>query len=535
MRKIHRYNIISGIVLILSVIYFALAAPVLVQEKRQASVDVVHMPKDMRIVLGKRMDEDPNEFSRLMEEHFKMFRKPVESSSSAPPQPDHGSTNVVQAPVPDQALSDAHASSNSAPPGPDHGSKNVVQDPPPNPASSAANPSPLMEPSESSPSSSASSETSLSDHPEDLEWMVELDEMLGAYPHQPNPKKRPWTDLDSDPDSDFNRNYWMNFVNRLPPRPGSRPANGWTEVSQPLPSIPEEPSPVSSPVHALPSPGDGSGKLWLKPFGNPESHFLAKPDSELSDAHASSSSARPRPDHGSTNVAQESASNPASSAANPSPLMEPSSPSSSASSETSLSDNPEDLEWMVELDELLGEDSDFNSNYRMNSVDRLPPRPGSRPANGWTEVSQPLPSIPEEPSPVSSPDHALPSPGDGSNELWLKPFGYPESHFFAKPESSSAARPSSSSPPSGPADGSTDVEQPLLSTPEESSSLSSPDHAPPNPRSLTESGYELMKEDAPPRPSSPESSTNPDPQSMGKDSTRKTEENRKSLGIATRE
>jgi hypothetical protein len=90
--------------------------------------------------------------------------------------------------------------------------------------------------------------------------------------------------------------------------------------------------------------------------------------------------------------------------------------------------------------------------------------------------------------------------GDELNELWLKLFGHPEDHF-AKPEESSAARPSSSSPPSGPADGWTDVKQPLPSIPEEPSPVSSPDHAPPSPGSLTESGYELMKGVAPPGPS----------------------------------
>jgi hypothetical protein len=52
-----RCNIVSGILLILSIIDFALAAPVLVQEKRQASVDVVQIPEDVITVLGKRGDK----------------------------------------------------------------------------------------------------------------------------------------------------------------------------------------------------------------------------------------------------------------------------------------------------------------------------------------------------------------------------------------------------------------------------------------------------------------------------------------------
>jgi hypothetical protein len=94
------------------------------------------------------------------------------------------------------------------------------------------------------------------------------------------------------------------------------------------------------------------------------------------------------------------------------------------------------------------------------------------------------------------------------NELWLHIFGDPGDHF-AKPESSSPARPPSSLPPSGPADGWTDVKQPLPSIPEEPSPVSSPDHAPPSPGSLTESGYdsELIKGVAPPGPSDQASST----------------------------
>jgi hypothetical protein len=43
--KMLRYNRVSRILLILSVINFALAAPVLIEEKRQAGVDLVHEPE----------------------------------------------------------------------------------------------------------------------------------------------------------------------------------------------------------------------------------------------------------------------------------------------------------------------------------------------------------------------------------------------------------------------------------------------------------------------------------------------------------
>src|SRR6266566_3827373 len=52
-----RYNIVSRILLLLTVTTFALAVPVLVQEKRQSSVDEVHVPENVITVLGKRTRE----------------------------------------------------------------------------------------------------------------------------------------------------------------------------------------------------------------------------------------------------------------------------------------------------------------------------------------------------------------------------------------------------------------------------------------------------------------------------------------------
>ena len=69
-------------------------------------------------------------------------------------------------------------------------------------------------------------------------------------------------------------------------------------------------------------------------------------------------------------------------------------------------------------------------------------------------------SIKEESSPVSKPDHAPPSPGSGLDELWLKFFSHPESHFIPKPDPAlSDAHVSSSSAPLGPDHGSINVVQ----------------------------------------------------------------------------
>jgi hypothetical protein len=194
-----RYNIILGILLILSIIDFALAAPVLlVQEKRQAGVDVVRMPKDVIFVLGKRGLEN---LDKLLEDFFYPGVRPIDSS-------------------------DAHASSSSAPAGPDHGSTSVVQASGPNSASSTANPSLLMEPPGpswvqgwwGSPSEYHWSQegddgffaneplfnswSSASDYGSDHEWAV--------------PGLRPNPDPNEDPDIDWE--YWMNFLH--PPAPG---------------------------------------------------------------------------------------------------------------------------------------------------------------------------------------------------------------------------------------------------------------------------------------------------------------------------
>jgi hypothetical protein len=52
--KMRRYYPVSGILLILLIIDFALAVPVLVQENNQARVDVAHIPEEVMTVLEKR-------------------------------------------------------------------------------------------------------------------------------------------------------------------------------------------------------------------------------------------------------------------------------------------------------------------------------------------------------------------------------------------------------------------------------------------------------------------------------------------------
>lgn len=108
-----RHNIVTGILLILSITNFVLAAPLLAQKKRQTHVYLPNIRKRVTTVLGKRWEED---LAMLGEDYFKMPGKSVDSSGT-------------------------HSSSGLVPPGPDHESTNVVQPPTPNPASSTMDPS----------------------------------------------------------------------------------------------------------------------------------------------------------------------------------------------------------------------------------------------------------------------------------------------------------------------------------------------------------------------------------------------------------
>jgi hypothetical protein len=107
-----RYDILSGVLLIISITNFAIAAPVSLQEKHQARVDVVHVPKNATTVLGKRMDAW---LEKVVAQYFEAAIKAAEpsdahvSSSLAPLRTKHGSTNVVQASAdPDDDFDWAH-------------------------------------------------------------------------------------------------------------------------------------------------------------------------------------------------------------------------------------------------------------------------------------------------------------------------------------------------------------------------------------------------------------------------------------------
>src|SRR6266566_4480004 len=106
-----RYNIVSRILLILTVITFVLGAPVLVQDKRQACVDVVHVPEDVITVLGKRTREE--EMNMLWRYYNNVWRnrnpaaihlqEPAPPPNVPPPNPAEVHVPEVHAPPPNLA------------------------------------------------------------------------------------------------------------------------------------------------------------------------------------------------------------------------------------------------------------------------------------------------------------------------------------------------------------------------------------------------------------------------------------------------
>jgi hypothetical protein len=192
------HDILFGTLLTVSIINFALAAPVPVKEKRHACVDAVHAPKDGMNVLEKRGEDllDPtngDNFWKLLDEFLgSEVPKTPESSSSAPAVPplgpDHGSNLHVAGPAPDLEsststnpaplmklsslsstgpsmdyfakkakgsfktgqepveLSQVQPSPSPAPLWPSHVSMTDMQAPAPNTAASTTNPVPFMKP-----------------------------------------------------------------------------------------------------------------------------------------------------------------------------------------------------------------------------------------------------------------------------------------------------------------------------------------------------------------------------------------------------
>jgi hypothetical protein len=180
----HQYHITFGILLILPIIDIAVAAPVLVQEKLQPGVDVVHKSGDAMTMLGKRAGE--------LEDLFRELFGDTSRSSSRPPSPADGWADLKKSPSPNPE-EPSPAPSSPAP-------------------SSITNTGPLMESSSPSTTSSTSMKAYayLDSEAESGNWLRRPahtptslgygsdHELTGVHAQQLSPDPRPptYTDLD---------------------------------------------------------------------------------------------------------------------------------------------------------------------------------------------------------------------------------------------------------------------------------------------------------------------------------------------------
>ncbi|KAI0283723.1 hypothetical protein BGY98DRAFT_1093809 [Russula aff. rugulosa BPL654] len=219
-----RYHIVFEMLLILSIIDFTLAAPVLVQEKRQLYVDVVQIPKDVRTLLKKRVGED--DLAKLAEEYLETGGKPIESS-------------------------DTHAPSGSAPQGPDHGpTTNVAQAPLPNLAPSTSNPDSLMKPPSQSweasmPGGTFKEPWNYGYSSQGGHWHNPLDPMsIPGSPGHGSDNKWTWNNEYLSQDD-----HWHNPLDpmSIPGSPGHGSDNKWTWAKAPKSNPNPNPMPSTEP------------------------------------------------------------------------------------------------------------------------------------------------------------------------------------------------------------------------------------------------------------------------------------------------
>ena len=243
-----RCNVVSGILLILPIIDFALAAPVPVQEKGRACVDVVHRPEDVITVLGKRLGGE--ELEKAAEEYLNPWGHA--SSNSAPSEPDHGLTNIGQVPAPNSASSTAN---------PDHA---LVEPSSPSPAVSPVH-APLPAPASSQVGlihgSTEAHTPKLDPKPmpstgENFDW----DYWMNVKDPPPLPKPAPLKASSPVPSTDDNsdRNYWTNVKD---PPPSTAPIFNWNKLKK------SKDSPLLGPASSQssnPKPSTGSTFSWNK-------------------------------------------------------------------------------------------------------------------------------------------------------------------------------------------------------------------------------------------------------------------------------
>ena len=395
------YYIVSGILLILP-INFAVAAPMLAQQKPESHVDVVHMPEDAMTMLGKRAGE----FDKLFQDIFgdtesESFAIPEESatlpSSSSQPSGPADESMTVEKPQPSIEEPPQVSSPDRAPQSglkkmwlkkwqksivhpeghsfinPDESS---VTPPSPSPQFSGPDDGSMAI---KDPLPSVSKETSQVSS----SGRAPTDDGLIGYPENFSSPKRV-------------------KLSATRPSSGLQPSgvDGSMAIEKPLPSVSKEPSIVSSSDRALLSADD-----WMKKWRDIINHHKSLSSINLEKLKATRPSSISQPPGPATNSKKKKKI----------PVL---------SSELSMDD------YMKKWRDVIKSISPTNlPEFPATRVSSISQPPG--PADGSTAVGKSLPSISKEPLPVSSPDYTH------SAQLKSNLVGQSESRFLEKPADSS--------------------------------------------------------------------------------------------------
>ena len=475
------YYMVSGILLTLPVIKFSVAAPVLVREELQARINVVHKPEDVVTTLKKRggeldelwlklsghpeghslsnlelpaahppsgptnveqtlryIDGEPSQVSSqdyippsLSDESNKMWRNPIGGHFLTKPEeaPAAGPPSSLQLSGPTDVLANVGrpllsiAKGPSLVAGPGHGLLNPDDEL--NKVWLDLFGHHFFEGSSATHLPLGSLSSGLADGSMAIE---ELPPSISKGPSAVSGFHRAPSPLRPGPDDELMK-MWLKIIGypeshsfanpgelSATHSPGSQPLGLVDEsmaVKKPLPSISKEPFSGSSP-HPVPlKPDDGLMKMWLNIIGYPEIHISTNTD-KLSATLPSSSSQSSGLADGLMDVEKPLLSSPK----EPSPVSSPIS--------ASLGDEVNKLRLLPDL---------FDHHSFVNPEESSAARPSwasllSGQAHGWSE--QPLL---EQPPPVSSPDHALPSLGPLA-ESGYELMDWDASHLLSGPESS---------------------------------------------------------------------------------------------------
>ena len=455
-----RYIIVSGILFILPITDFAVAAPVVVRGKLQADADVAHTGKPEYAITS--FWKRGNEWSGVVD----VLRKPAGEWTDDKKSPK---------PIPEVPEGSSPVSS-------------LYSEPPPNlmegdnlyklwleQFSHSESDFPAKPESLAVPPSSGSQALGPAGAPMDVE------DQMSSQDHAPpslladDHLYNLWLEQFRHPESDVSAKPEESSAEH--PSSSSQtsigPAGGPTDVKKPLASGDEEPlqasTPGNAPLNLL--KGDDLYELWLEQFGHTESDVSAKPEPSV--AHPPSTSEPLGPAGGTVNVEK------------PAPPIDEGQlqvfSQDNAPPNLLADDNLYKL-WLEQFGHPEGDVSEkpdaSSTSHPLTSSQTLGPVRGTTGAS----VEKPSPPIDEGPLQVSSQDHAPPNllADDNLYKLWLEQFGHTEIDVSAQPEESSVAHPPSTSEPLGPAGGPVNVEKPAPPFDKGPLQVSSQDHALPN-------------------------------------------------------